>query len=144
MKKTVIFLISILNIFAEPLFVVPKMDIDKNIDDIFDPFPQKIIEENSTDYSQDGTEIAPPIDIVQTLKFEAKIDNRVLLSGKWYKKDDNISTYKIVDINKTDVRLLNSETNETLYISVFAKQDNIKSRILDENKTLNLNVYHGK
>jgi len=80
---------------------------------------KKFVKRKKTYRSYSKTSSKSKIDYktIRGLKLEAIINNTALISGKWYKLNDKIKTYKISEINRTTVLLTRKGKNIMLSTS---------------------------
>ena len=83
---------------------------------------------NSSTVISNTNSIVPPTIVKKRVKsgfiLEAVINNSALISGVWYKLNDNVKGYKLSKINRTSIVLTRSGTSKTL--STRAKMSTLK------------------
>jgi len=104
---------------------------------IRDPFiflnrkkPEKKVRAKSSFVSNSKASTAKPINKQKrefnssTFTLSAIINSSAMINGHWYKKSDKISSYTIVDISKTSVRL--KKGDREIMLSTNVRKQNLK------------------
>lgn len=152
MKKTLLILLSIL---TTALYSTDLKWVDEQVQAIIPPrkgvhisaveSPFVFLEKNRPKTKESDTKLLPPnknIEHNSTSKQPFRLQNSsvekavftldtiintsAMINGNWYKIDDKISGYKIIEISKTSVTLKNG--NKKLILSTVSKKLNIKHK----------------
>jgi len=111
--------LSDVSVLRDPIIFIEQKKEETVGKSNFKTKSKKIVKRKKTyrSYSKTSSKSKINYKTIQNFKLEAIINNSALISGKWYKLNDKIKTFKISEIDRTTVLLMKKGKNIILSTS---------------------------